>query len=185
MVAVTFIYFSRYDAIIFNVVLMSSMLETNMIDLTSLLKRHPLWVFTTSVTTRQWFLPVVGAFREPYFLYFQNSPYVHCWGINFLSLIESDEECDTGLSTDEEDDGSCDTEEYLAALGTRPPLPAKFQAADCIMSPVIQLFCCCTSENPADRPSAKDIILALKPEVTANNIQSQGWWYVTITWKYY
>ena len=156
-----------------------------MIDLTSLLKRYPLWVFTTSVTTRQWFLPVAGAFREPYFLYFQNSPYVHCWGINFLSLIESDEECDTGLSTDEEDDGSCDTEEYLAALGTRPPLPAKFQAADCIMSPVIQLFCCCTSENPADRPSAKDIILALKPEVIANNVQSQGWWYVTVSWKYY
>lgn len=53
------------------------------------------------------------------------------------------------------------------------------------MSPVIQLFCCCTSENPADRPSAKDIILALKPEVTANNVQSQGWWYVTVSWKYY
>lgn len=135
---------------------------------------HLLWVVSSSVTTKQWFLPVARAFREPCFLYFQNSPHEH-WNIDIVSLTESDEEGDTGLSTDEEDDGACDTEEYLAALGTRPPLPAKFQAADCIMSPVIQLFCCCTSENPADRPSAKDIVLALKPEVTANNVQSRGW----------
>lgn len=74
----------------------------------------------------------------------------------------------------DEDDGSCDTEEYLAALGTRPPLPAKFQTADCLMSPLIQLFGCCTSEDPKDRPSAKDIVLALKPEVMASNIQSSG-----------
>jgi len=87
-------------------------------------------------------------------------------------LADSDEETDTGLSMDEEDDGACDTEEYLAALGTRPPLPPKFETTDCLMSPVIQLFCCCTSEDPKDRPSAKDIVLALKPEVMANDIQS-------------
>ena len=84
---------------------------------------------------------------------------------------DSDEEGDTGLaSDDEEDDGGCDTEEYLAALGTRPPLPAKFQNAESLMSPVIQLFCCCTSEDPKERPSAKDIVAALKPEITAKNI---------------
>ena len=92
---------------------------------------------------------------------------------SFFFMTDSDEETDTGVSVDE-DDGACDTEEYLAALGTRPPLPAKFQAADCLMSPVIQLFGCCTSEDPKDRPSAKDIVLALKPEVMASNIQGSG-----------
>ena len=72
-------------------------------------------------------------------------------------------------SDDDEDDGACDTEEYLAALGTRPPLPAKFQTANS-MNPVIELFHCCTSEDPKERPSAKDIVAALKPEILANNI---------------
>ncbi|KAL9951446.1 hypothetical protein ACROYT_G044107 [Oculina patagonica] len=87
-------------------------------------------------------------------------------------LAASDDEGDTGMtSEDEEDAGACDTEEYLAALGTRPPLPAKYQSADWMTSPVIQLFCCCTSEDPKERPSAKDIVAALKPEVMAKNVQ--------------
>lgn len=87
-------------------------------------------------------------------------------------LADSNSEGNTGMtSDDEEDDGACDTEEYLAALGTRPPLPAKFDAADSVMSPVIQLFCCCTSEDPKERPSAKDIVAALQPEIIAKNIQ--------------
>lgn len=85
-------------------------------------------------------------------------------------LAESDEESDTGLTSDDEDDGgACDTEEYLAALGTRPPLPAKFQSANSML-PVMELFHCCTSEDPKERPSAKDIVAALKPEILANDI---------------
>ena len=105
----------------------------------------------------------------------------HVFGLKNISLSnisspfdfsDSDSEGNTGLtSDDEEDDGDCDTEEYLAALGTRPPLPAKFQAADSMMSPVIQLFCCCTSEDPNERPSAKDIVAALQPEIVAKNVQ--------------
>lgn len=91
---------------------------------------------------------------------------------SFSDFLDSDSEGNTGLtSDDEEDDGDCDTEEYLAALGTRPPLPAKFQTADSMMSPVIQLFCCCTSEDPKERPSAKDIVAALQPEIIAKNVQ--------------
>ena len=85
---------------------------------------------------------------------------------------DSDEECSTGFSSDDEgDDDGCDTEEYLAALGTRPPLPEKLLAGNVQLSPVVELFCCCTCEDPNDRPSAHDIVLALKPEVTARNIQ--------------
>lgn len=85
-------------------------------------------------------------------------------------LADSDEETDTGLtSDDEEDDGACDTEEYLAALGTRPPLPAKFENANSML-PVVELFHCCTFEDPKERPSAKDIVAALKPEILANDI---------------
>ena len=69
----------------------------------------------------------------------------------------------------EEDDGACDTEKYLAALGTRPPLPAKFENANSML-PVIELFHCCTFEDPKERPSAKDIVAALKPEILANDI---------------
>lgn len=85
-------------------------------------------------------------------------------------LADSDEETGTGLSG-EGDDGSCDTAEYLAALGTRPPLPERFQSLDCLRSPLIQLFCCCTSENSEERPSAKDIVLALQPEILENDIE--------------
>lgn len=88
-------------------------------------------------------------------------------------LADSDEETGSSLS-DEEDDGSCDTEEYLAALGARPPLPVKLQTSEYLASPLIQLFCCCTSEDSKERPSAKDIVLALKPEIMANNIQILG-----------
>jgi len=91
---------------------------------------------------------------------------------SFSDFPDSDSEGNTELtSDDEEDDGDCDTEEYLAALGTRPPLPAKFRTADSMMSPVIQLFCCCTSEDPKERPSAKDIVAALQPEIIAKNVQ--------------
>lgn len=94
-----------------------------------------------------------------------------CFWFGFVLFIsDSDEETDTGLtSNDEEDDGACDTEEYLAALGTRPPLPAKFENANSML-PVIELFHCCTFEDPKERPSAKDIVAALKPEILANDI---------------
>ena len=89
---------------------------------------------------------------------------------HYLLFTDSDEETGTGLSG-EGDDGSCDTAEYLAALGTRPPLPERFQSLDCLRSPLIQLFCCCTSENSEERPSAKDIVLALQPEILENDIE--------------
>ena len=55
-----------------------------------------------------------------------------------------------------------DNEEYLNALGTRPPIPFDFTTKDEFM-PVIALFHRCTEEDPTDRPSASTIVAALRP----------------------
>ena len=69
------------------------------------------------------------------------------------------------MSTDEEEE---DSEEYLAALGTRPPLPE--ENYDASFAPLIELFVCCTHEDPKSRPSAAQIIQALQPYALAENI---------------
>lgn len=73
---------------------------------------------------------------------------------NLFFLTDSD---DSSLSTDDEPE---DTEEYLAALGTRPPLPEK--DFDESFAPLIELFVCCTMEDPKSRPNAAQIVQALK-----------------------
>ena len=55
-----------------------------------------------------------------------------------------------------------DNEEYLNALGTRPPIPFDFTSKDEFM-PVIALFHRCTEEDPTNRPSASTIVAALQP----------------------
>ena len=64
-----------------------------------------------------------------------------------------------------------DNEEYLNALGTRPPLPSESMNNEDYM-PVIGLFYCCTDENPDNRPSASTIIAALRPVIEERNITS-------------
>jgi len=53
-----------------------------------------------------------------------------------------------------------DSEEYIAALGTRPPIPR--ENYDKSFEPVLDLFHCCTYEEPEKRPSSKYIIQALR-----------------------
>ena len=62
-----------------------------------------------------------------------------------------------------------DNEEYLNALGTRPPIPNDFIMKDEFM-PVVALFHCCTDEDPKNRPSAAIIIASLKPIIEERGI---------------
>ena len=63
-----------------------------------------------------------------------------------------------------------DNEEYLNALGTRPPIPYEFTLKDEYM-PIIGLFHCCTEEDPNKRPSASTIVTALKPFIEQKGIK--------------
>ena len=81
----------------------------------------------------------------------------------FLTGTDDD---DTSTTSDDEED----PEEYREALGTRPPLPEE----DLDMTtfrPLIELFCCCTSEDPTERPSAEQVVDALRPHVLAAKIE--------------
>lgn len=64
-----------------------------------------------------------------------------------------------------------DNEEYLNALGTRPPLPDTFVMTDDFM-PVLALFHCCTDEEPCNRPSASAIVDSLEPILKQNGIDT-------------
>ena len=64
-----------------------------------------------------------------------------------------------------------DNEEYLNALGTRPPIPHDFMMKD-EFNPVIALFHCCTDEDPKNRPSASTIVASLEPIVQKRKIIS-------------
>jgi hypothetical protein len=62
-----------------------------------------------------------------------------------------------------------DNEEYLNALGTRPPIPDDFMMKDEYM-PVVALFHCCTDEDPKNRPSASTIVASLEPIIEQRGI---------------
>lgn len=61
-----------------------------------------------------------------------------------------------------------DNEEYVNALGSRPPLPIDVTCED--YTPIIGLFHCCTEENPDKRPSASTVVNALEPIITQKEI---------------
>ncbi|XP_059699145.1 lymphokine-activated killer T-cell-originated protein kinase [Haemorhous mexicanus] len=67
--------------------------------------------------------------------------------------------------SDEEDssgsEDSWDERAYLAALGSRPPLPPE-AALDPAQAPVRELFCACTAREPRQRPPAARIVRALE-----------------------
>lgn len=87
-----------------------------------------------------------------------------------LFILDSDEEIDIGLiSDDEEDDGVCDIEEYLVVLGIRFLLFVKFENVN-LMFLVIELFYCCIFEDFKERLSVKDIVVVLKFEILVNDI---------------
>jgi hypothetical protein len=64
-----------------------------------------------------------------------------------------------------------DNEEYLNALGTRPPVPHDFMMKD-EFTPVVALFHCCTDEDPKNRPSASIIVASLEPIIQKRKIIS-------------
>ncbi|EDO38243.1 predicted protein, partial [Nematostella vectensis] len=72
-----------------------------------------------------------------------------------VSLLDGS--MDTDMSCEE------DSEEYTAALGTRPPLPK--ENYDQSFNPLIELFDWCTAEDPRDRPSARQVVDFLKPHI--------------------
>ena len=69
------------------------------------------------------------------------------------------------MTSDEEED----SEEYQAALGTRPPLPK--ENFDKSFDPLIQLFYSCSEEDLNKRPSSKQIVDALRPHVLELKIE--------------
>ncbi|XP_041482629.1 lymphokine-activated killer T-cell-originated protein kinase-like [Lytechinus variegatus] len=60
----------------------------------------------------------------------------------------------------DDDETSFDESEFEAALGTRPPLPKENLGPE--FQSLIELFCACTDEDPAKRPSAKMALSALE-----------------------
>jgi len=64
---------------------------------------------------------------------------------------------------EEEKDESMDTDEFREALGTRPPLPEDVDLDDSYRT-VLEIFFACTNEDPARRPSAKEILQLLDQE---------------------
>jgi len=78
------------------------------------------------------------------------------------------------LSTEEEDDdddASIDEEAFREALGTRPPLPDKFNF-DSSYRTVLEIFFAATNEVPEQRPSAKDILEMLENKSSDTNDDS-------------
>ncbi|XP_050827869.1 lymphokine-activated killer T-cell-originated protein kinase [Serinus canaria] len=71
----------------------------------------------------------------------------------------SDEEEEEEDSLGSED--SWDERAYLAALGSRPPLPPE-AALEPAQAPVRELFCACTAREPRQRPPAARIVRALE-----------------------
>jgi hypothetical protein len=77
---------------------------------------------------------------------------------------------DTGTNTESMSDEEEDSEEYLAALGTRPPLSK--ENFDKSFDPVIELFHCCSDEDLNKRPSSKQIVDSLRSHVQSYNINN-------------
>lgn len=63
---------------------------------------------------------------------------------------------------DSDGDSTLDESQYLESLGTRPPLP-DFDYDDSYI-PVLEILAMCTNEDPAERPSAKEIVQMLDTE---------------------
>jgi len=72
---------------------------------------------------------------------------------------------------DDDDDASIDEEAFREALGTRPPLPDKFNF-DSSYRTVLEIFFAATNEDPGQRPSAKDILEMLENKSSDTNDDS-------------
>ena len=72
---------------------------------------------------------------------------------------------------DDDDDASIDEEAFREALGTRPPLPDKFNF-DSSYRTVLEIFFAATNEVPEQRPSAKDILEMLENKSSDTNDDS-------------
>ncbi|XP_048842268.1 lymphokine-activated killer T-cell-originated protein kinase homolog isoform X1 [Brienomyrus brachyistius] len=87
------------------------------------------------------------------------------WEMMTLSvphLEELDSEGDTDSSFDEAD---FNEDEYYERLGTRPPLDAESLGG--AYQRMVELFCLCTAEDPAKRPSATQIVQVLEANMEA------------------
>lgn len=87
--------------------------------------------------------------------------------LQFLSQLDETIEMTNTNGSYLEDE--LDSEEYLDALGTRPPLPMDITCID-DYTPIIGLFHCCTDENPDNRPNASTVVNALEPIITQRGI---------------
>jgi len=72
-------------------------------------------------------------------------------------IFSAGTDTDCSMSGEEEED----PEEYIAALGTRPPLFR--ENYDQSFTPIIDLFYWCSFEEPDKRPSSKQVVEVLRP----------------------
>ena len=93
--------------------------------------------------------------------------------VNIFCFSGDEEDPDSSYaSTEQSFDEDAGEDAYLAALGTRPPLPNK--DFDPSFMAIIGVFACCTETDYKKRPSAEQVVKAFEPTANALKVITSG-----------